>query len=688
MIGAICRAESGHARARRRGMRWRRRGGRSAIVVVLSLMLVTDAVAARANTGSRGPASLTAVPGVAVRGASFTLAGSGLPARGNGTVSLDSVRVARFKVDARGGWLVVVRVPSRLRSGGFLRVAAGAREITTRFPFARHRYPGWSMTSIAALSSGEQVRLANSGVRAGSSVLAKETGFPREAKIAVWLDRHRLRTLRANPAGAVSASVAIPEGTRASTYALSVRSGAHRLALGLVVTPGARRVAPPQRPSPPSQLPSLPSGAPGESESPPSSPLPPAGNPAPPSTPPTIAPIADQSGSQGVPVQPITPWTSGQVSGFSASGLPPGIAINFRTGLMSGTPSRYGTYASTVTATGPGGEASTTFSWEVDPVVDAVGDTACDPQDPDYNNGLGEPGVASPGDNCLQKSVSDLVVNPLPSALLELGDNQQQDLSGPGGALNAYQTAFGPTFGRANSVAYPTLGNAEYGHHFNSGQSLPPTAYDTYFANAGVFSQIGAMPGSDTTHITDGYYSFNVGSWHIIALNSNCQNNSQGASVGDCGAGGPEETWLEQNLDNDHQRCTLAFWHHPRWDSGTLGNDVTSAAWWTDLYNAHATLVVNAHGNNHYERFATQDPDGDPTPHGIREFISSAGGLSHGTPPQTPGDQRTLQVANYDTYGVLRLTLHPGSYDWQFVPATNDGQGTSFTDSGSAPCAQ
>ena len=163
----------------------------------------------------------------------------------------------------------------------------------------------------------------------------------------------------------------------------------------------------------------------------------------------------------------------------------------------------------------------------------------------------------------------------------------------------------------------------------------------------------------------------------MIALNSNCSD-----VAGGCKAGSPQETWLKADLAAHPNQCTLAYWHHPRWNSGALGNDSATAAFWTDLYNAHADVVLVGHGNHHYERQAPQTAAGVPSASGIRQFIVSTGGEEHGTPPATPGDQDRLEVADYTSFGVLRMTLHATSYDWQFVPEV----GGSFTDSGSGTC--
>jgi fibronectin type 3 domain-containing protein len=295
----------------------------------------------------------------------------------------------------------------------------------------------------------------------------------------------------------------------------------------------------------------------------------------------------------------------------------------------------------------------------VDPTVAAVGDMGCAPTDPAYKAGAGT------ATQCRQKYVSDLLVNPVPAALLDLGDNQYLK-----GELANYQAVYDPTFGRANAVVYPSLGNAEY-------DTLGAQGFFDYFSSVGVTARIGGS-GADTANWPSGYYSFNIGAWHLIALNSNCQEIDGG-----CRVGGAQETWLKSDLAAHPNQCTLAYWHHPRWNSGALGNDASTAAFWTDLYNAQADIVLNGHGNHHYERSTPQSPAGTPDPaKGVREFIVSTGGESHGTPPAIPGNADTSEITDYTSFGVLRLVLHPAGYDWQFVPAV----GGSFTDSGSGTC--
>src|SRR3954454_12227934 len=293
----------------------------------------------------------------------------------------------------------------------------------------------------------------------------------------------------------------------------------------------------------------------------------------------------------------------------------------------------------------------------VDPTVVAVGDMACPPTEPSYNGGNGT------ATQCRQRYVSDLVVAASPNALLDLGDNQYDF-----GQLANYQAVYHPTFGRANAVVWPSLGNAEY-------DTANAQGFFDYFASVGVTSRISGSA-VDAASFADGYYSFDIGTWHAIALNSNC------AEIGGCGAGSPQELWLKNDLAAHTNRCTLAYWHHPRWNSGSLGNDTSTAAFWTSLYNAHADIVLNGHGNHHYERTVQQNPSGTTDANGIREFIVSTGGESHGTPPGTPGNPATTQITDYTSYGILKLTLHPNSYDWQFVPEV----GGTFTDSGTGFC--
>jgi hypothetical protein len=230
------------------------------------------------------------------------------------------------------------------------------------------------------------------------------------------------------------------------------------------------------------------------------------------------------------------------------------------------------------------------------------------------------------------------------------------DLVYPSGSPADYANCYGPTWGQFRSRSFPTPGTHDY---------LTTGA-------AGYFGYFGAAAGDPKK----GYYSYNLGSWHIIVLNSNCPR-----IAGGCGAGSPQETWLRADLAAHPALCTLAYWNHPVFTSGskhpTLG--VRGMALFQTLYAAGADVVLN--GDNHnYERFAPQTPSGVADPaRGIREFVVGTGGMSH-YPFGAP--RPNSEVRNGTTFGIIQLTLHNGWYEWQFIPVA----GQTFTDSGSGAC--
>jgi hypothetical protein len=176
--------------------------------------------------------------------------------------------------------------------------------------------------------------------------------------------------------------------------------------------------------------------------------------------------------------------------------------------------------------------------------------------------------------------------------------------------------------------------------------------------------------------VDQGYYSYEAGAWHIVVLNSNC------AEVGGCQAGSPQERWLRADLQAHPAGCTLAYWHHPLFSSGTNPSHARHPEMrpmWQALYEAGAELVLNGHEHN-YERFAPQDPDGHPDPkRGIREIVVGVGGRHfHPLLEPTPNSEARSDKA----LGVLKLTLHPTSYDWEFVPVVD----RSFRDTGTGVC--
>ena len=275
------------------------------------------------------------------------------------------------------------------------------------------------------------------------------------------------------------------------------------------------------------------------------------------------------------------------------------------------------------------------------PVIAAAGDIACDPGDANFNGGAGTKS------RCHMQAVSDLLVALQPDAVLPLGDNQYD-----AGALAAYQASYAPSWGRLDGVAHPVPGNHEY-------KTRKAAGYFGYFQAAA-----GPSPA--------GYYSFDLGGWHLVALNSNC------AKVGGCGVGSPQEQWLRADLAAHPAACTLAYWHHARFSSGANGDDASVTPLFQALYDGGADVVLVAHSHQ-YERFAPLDPSGNPdASRGVREFVVGTGGKSL----ENFVTVRAGSEARSKTFGVLKLTLGTSSYDWDFLPEA----GKTFHDSGTGTC--
>lgn len=242
------------------------------------------------------------------------------------------------------------------------------------------------------------------------------------------------------------------------------------------------------------------------------------------------------------------------------------------------------------------------------------------------------------------------IIEAIPGTVAALGDLALSD-----GTAEEFADCYDKTWGAFKSRTRPAPGN----HEFHSTGGTP---YFDYF---------GAAAGDPKR----GYYSYDLGAWHIIALNGECKD------VGGCQAGSSEEKWLRQDLQSHPAACTLAYWHEPLFSSGAAhGNDVDFIAFWRDLYNASATVVLNGHDHD-YERFAPQDPDGKVDPvRGIREFVVGTGGNHERTFAASPDPNSEVRMTGM--FGVLKLTLHAHSYDWEFVPEA----GKSFQDSGNGNC--
>jgi acid phosphatase type 7 len=198
---------------------------------------------------------------------------------------------------------------------------------------------------------------------------------------------------------------------------------------------------------------------------------------------------------------------------------------------------------------------------------------------------------------------------------------------------------------------HPAIGNHEY---------ETPGA-------AGYFATFGARAGRPG----EGWYSYELGSWHVVALNANCD-------VVGCGAGSPQQRWLRADLATHASRCTLAYWHQPRFSSGLHGSDDALIPLWRTLQRGGADVALSGHDHD-YERFAPQAADGrlDPA-HGIVQFVVGTGGASHYPVLLARRNSRTHATV----FGVLRLTLGRGAYRWRFVAEP----GVGYRDAGAARC--
>ena len=302
-----------------------------------------------------------------------------------------------------------------------------------------------------------------------------------------------------------------------------------------------------------------------------------------------------------------------------------------------------------------------------DPVIVAAGDNACGSN-------------TSPRAGCRERATSNLIIAMQNSdrvdAVLPLGDVQYEC-----GELANFRLADSSSRGYARSwgrsrlfrITRPIVGNHEYETStkcLRQGPGAP--GYFTYFGSK-------ASPlDSGCKASCKGYYSYNLGSWHLIALNSNCSH------TGGCGAGSPQERWLRADLASTSKKCVLAYFHHPRYSSGTRAT-INTQPLWADLYDAHTDVVLTGHEHS-YERFdrlgrgtsTRTNPTVDPQ--GMRLFVVGTGGRNL---TRFEGTVKTgSQVRNARTFGVLRLGLHSRSYDWRFKPIP----GQTFTDRGSTAC--
>lgn len=258
--------------------------------------------------------------------------------------------------------------------------------------------------------------------------------------------------------------------------------------------------------------------------------------------------------------------------------------------------------------------------------VAAAGDIACDTTSPGFFGR--DPSL------CQHRATAALLRQA--DAVLALGDLQYDD-----GRLGAFDLFYDPTWGRFADITYPTPGNHDYG-------TTGAAGYLAYWRSKD-------RPTGGAGHA---FYSFNLGAWHVVSLDSNCFS---------CAEGSAQDAFLERDLARTNKECILAFWHHPYFNSGAVHDEDRLAVvrgFWEDLYAAGADVVLHGHEHN-YQRYAKQDPAGRASPRGIREFIVGTGG--HSLYALREDKLPNYQAGTARHFGVLRLALGERSYSWEFV---------------------
>ena len=329
--------------------------------------------------------------------------------------------------------------------------------------------------------------------------------------------------------------------------------------------------------------------------------------------------------ANGTPVQTLT--TTAQAGGA--------YSVVASSGLASGT---YTARAEQLDGAGNLGLSSANTFSTTDAVLVAAGDIADCGLDGDEKTAA------------LVSAIPEAVVAPLGDLVYDFG------------TVAAFNNCYHPTWGAFKNRTRPVLG----GHDYTAANQAP--GYVTYFANQ--LAPFGAAA-SDPVR---GWYSYDLGSWHVAVVNSSC-----GTDASACNET-TQEQWLRADLAASASSCQVVMFHNARYSSGAIHGDTpNSQKYWAAAYDGGADLVLNGHEHG-YERFAPMDSAGNlDTAYGVREILVGTGGASHYSAGTIKPNS---QVRNYDTFGILKLTLHSGGYDWQFIPEA----GKTFTDSGSGTC--
>lgn len=360
-----------------------------------------------------------------------------------------------------------------------------------------------------------------------------------------------------------------------------------------------------------------------------------------------------------------------------------------------------------------------------DAVLAVVGDTACEPDDPENtgNPAAVKCGGSSIGGNPATGPTSDAlgmagafatvrqITTMKPQALALLGDEQYQV-----GKLTDFEQSFDKTYGALKWIIKPAPGNHEYYNYAKKGDNEAAQNGKGYFAYFNGTNDTGAPnaegQAGDDTDAHQGWYSYNVGDWHLISLNAECGStvfggNSKTATTTSCdptkGLAKAETDWLAYDLAHDQSRCTVAYWHQPTFTasaSGSLEGSELGKAWWELLYQHGHAIVLNGH-EHLYARFAPQDPNGNADPkNGIPEFVVGTGGEALDALAPAGGDVNTvtghhdganLVTGQDQAFGAMKLTLGAGGkYSWDYAPslagAGKAADALSYSDKGSATC--
>jgi hypothetical protein len=340
----------------------------------------------------------------------------------------------------------------------------------------------------------------------------------------------------------------------------------------------------------------------------------------------------------------------------------------------------------------------------------AVGDIACEPNDEENaaNPDALKCNGADIGGYAAEYATAKQATAMHPDAIALLGDEQYQV-----GKLSDFEQSFEQTWGGLKFLERPAPGNHEYYAYAKHGDNEPAqngTGYFGYFNGhdgAGTPNSAG-QAGTDTA-TEQGWYSYDLGKWHIVSLNAECDSKPFGNDCSTTGNGllAQETQWLAKDLKDSHQPCTLAYWHQPTFSSSNPGDASTPAsapgvdstegkatdAWWKLLYADHATLVLNGH-EHLYARTRPMNPAGGYDPkRGIPEFIIGTGGEGlDSLAKKTDGSfsNQNVLTGQDGAYGVTDFTLKPNGYAWSYKP-TRLGAGQpastmSYSDSGTGSC--